>query len=334
MVRRVVSLYPTVIQRARPAWGAIYHGSNTRPAFDAMRATLGSQVRRVLARRMLAMDPSLVISVHPLLNHITLAAMRAAKHRWPFATVVTDLTHLHRGWACAGSDLVVAPTEEARDALLRRGLDPYRVVVEGLPIDLSFRPPEEGERELVRRQLGLRTDVPTLLLTSGGEGSGDLLGQVRRLSWRPRPWQVIVVCGRNARLRKRLARLNFATPTLIMGFVDNMPELMRAADLVVGKAGPGAIGESLASGLPMIVTSYLPGQETPNVRFVEQAGVGVYAPHPDKLLETVWRLIQQRPDELRHMSEAARQMARPGASLRIARSCLDLCYSAASQVRR
>jgi 1,2-diacylglycerol 3-beta-galactosyltransferase len=118
-----------------------------------------------------------------------------------------------------------------------------------------------------------------------------------------------------------------------------MPELMRAADVVVSKAGPGAIGEALATGLPIILTSYLPGQETENVTFVEMTGIGLYAPKPEALLEAITLLSAEDGRVWREMSERTAALARPYASLDIAREALSLAvryrdYRAASQANR
>jgi 1,2-diacylglycerol 3-beta-galactosyltransferase len=133
-----------------------------------------------------------------------------------------------------------------------------------------------------------------------------------------------VVCGRNEQLRARLSRLRFDTPTVVLGFVDTMPELLRASDLVVTKAGPGAIAEALATDVPLVLTGYLPGQETPNVDFVIESGIGTYAPRPDELLDAVQRLLAGDGTELREMAERAAEIAHPYASLDIARECLAL----------
>ena len=323
VVRRLTRLYPTIIRSARPAWGAIYHSTNNRPAFQALRLGFGGSVRRLIADRTRALDPDLIVSVHPLLNHVTAVAMRRAGLSRPLITVVTDLIDFHLGWACRESDMVVVPTEEARQVVLRHGVAPERVQLLGLPVDLDFRPPAPGEKHALRRRFKLDEDRPTVLVTSGGDGSGGIIRQVRALAWRAHPWQLMVVCGRNQRLRSRLARVRFGTPTKVFGFVDNMPELMRAADVVVGKAGPGAIAESLATGLPMIITTYLPGQETPNVRFVEDSGIGLYAPKPEELLAACETLLGGDGARLRDMASRAAAIARPYASLDIARVCLE-----------
>lgn len=336
LVRRICSLYPKLIQRSGQAWGVIYHVSNARLSFATIRATFGVQVAHVLADRLRELDPDVLLSVHPLLNHIGARAIRRSGRRRGLMTVVTDLIELHRGWAFPEADLVVVPTEKARRTVEGYSVPADRVRMLGLPVDLRFRPPAPGERQALRRRWNLDERRPTVLVVGGGEGSGRLLEHVRELAWEPHHWQVIAVCGRNEKLRRRLSRVHFATPTLVLGFVDDMPELMRAADLVVTKAGPGAIAESLATGVPLVLTSYLPGQETANVRFVEESGIGIYAPRPERLRETVECLLVDDRDRYLAMTERATEIARPYASLDIARECLGLAarYRAASQVSR
>ncbi len=322
LIRRLASLYPTVIQRSGRAWGAIYHATNTWLSFATIRATFGVQVASVLVERMRELDPDLVLSVHPLLNHLSAVAIRrSGRPRW-LVTVVTDLIDFHRGWAFPGADLIVVPTEEARRTVIGYGVPAEHVRLLGLPVDLRFRPPAPGEREALRRRWDLDERRPTVLVSGGGEGSGKLLPQVRALAWEPHAWQVIAVCGRNEKLRRRLAPVRFGTPTLVLGFVDDMPDLMRAADLMVTKAGPGAIAEALTTGIPLVLTGYLPGQETANVRFVEGSGIGVYAPRPERLRETVEALLVGDRGRYRAMTSRAAEIARPYAALDIARECL------------
>jgi 1,2-diacylglycerol 3-beta-galactosyltransferase len=263
-------------------------------------------------------------------------AINRSGRRRALMTVVTDLVEFHRGWCFPRSDLVVVPTEAAQQACLKRRVPAERIHLLGLPVDLRFRPPARGEREALRRRFGLAEDRFTILVSGGGEGSGRLLRQVRALSWQPREWQVIAVCGRNEKLRRRLNRLRFATPTLVLGFVDYMPDLLRASDLAVGKAGPGAISEALATGVPLIATSYLPGQETENVTFIEDSCIGRYAPRPEQLLETIEELLRDDRRVWREMAAAAARIARPYASLDIAREGLALgdAYRASTQARR
>jgi 1,2-diacylglycerol 3-beta-galactosyltransferase len=336
VARRLGSLYPTIIKRSPPTWGAIFHASNTAPSFAAIRTVLRSQLRPILRQAVRGADPDVVLSVHPLLNHVTAGLLRREQRRRALMTVVTDLVDIHRGWACRGADLVVVPTDQAALAVRSRRVPAERLRLLGMPVDLRFRPAQPGEPAAIRRRLGLDEARPTVLVAGGGEGSGGLLDQVRVLSERPEPWQVIAVCGRNERLRRRLLSLRFQTPTLVLGFVDDMPDLLRASDLAVGKAGPGAIAEALATAVPLVLTSYLPGQERGNVRFVTEAGVGLYAPRPPRLLAAVSELLGSPTTAYREMRARAAGLSRPRAALDAAAACLELAadYSAASQASR
>jgi len=335
VVRRLASLYSPMIQRSRAAWGAVYHSSNTKPTFAAIRAVFGPGVRKVIIELVAVHDPDVLLSVHPLLNHIAHQAILKGGRPRALMTVITDLVDFHRGWTFSRADLVVAPTELARKVALRRRVPADRIKLLGLPVDLRFRPPAPGEKHALRRRYGLDEARFTVLVMGGAAGVGNLIKQVRVLAWEPHQWQVIAVCGRNEKLRSRLARVRFATPTLVLGFVDNMPELMRASDVIVTKAGPGAIAEALATGVPVLVTGFLPGQESPNVDFVVEAGFGAFTPRENDLLDEV-RVLAEGGPTWQEMSRKAAEMAHPYASSDIARECLLLAarYRALAQTRR
>jgi len=335
VVRRLASLYSPMIQRSRAAWGAVYHSSNTKPTFAAIRAVFGPGVRKVIVELVAKHDPDVVLSVHPLLNHIAHQAILKSGRPRALMTVITDLVDFHRGWTYSRADLVVAPTELARKVALRRRVPADRIKLLGLPVDLRFRPPAPGEKRALRRRYGLDEARFTVLVMGGAAGVGNLIKQVRVLAWESHQWQVIAVCGRNEKLQNRLARVGFATPTLVLGFVDNMPELMRASDVMVTKAGPGAIAEALATGVPILVTGFLPGQESPNVDFVVEAGFGAFTPRENDLLDEV-RVLAEGGPTWQEMSRKAAEMAHPYASSDIARECLLLAarYRASAQARR
>jgi 1,2-diacylglycerol 3-beta-galactosyltransferase len=335
VVRRLASLYSPMIQRSRAAWGAVYHSSNTKPTFAAIRAVFGPGVRKVIIELVARHDPDVVLSVHPLLNQIAYQAIVKCGRPRALMTVITDLVDFHRGWTYSRADLVVAPTELARKVALRRRVPADRIKLLGLPVDLRFRPPAPGEKHALRRRYGLDESRFTVLVMGGAAGVGNLIKQVRVLAWEPHQWQVIAICGRNEKLRNRLARVRFATPTLVLGFVENMPELMRASDVVVTKAGPGAIAEALATNVPVLVTGFLPGQESPNVDFVVEAGFGAFTPKESELLDEV-RVLAEGGPTWQEMKRKAAEMAHPYASSDIARECLLLAvrYRASAQTRR
>ncbi|HEX3713948.1 MAG TPA: glycosyltransferase, partial [Trebonia sp.] len=118
--------------------------------------------------------------------------------------------------------------------------------------------------------------------------------------------------------RGRLARRAGRGRLTAHGFVGNMADWLRCADIVVGKAGPGTIAEATCCGAPLVLTSFVPGQEKGNAQFVTGAGAGVYAPRPRQLAAEVSRL-RRDPGALAAMRDASVQVSRPGAAADIAR---------------
>jgi 1,2-diacylglycerol 3-beta-galactosyltransferase len=117
--------------------------------------------------------------------------------------------------------------------------------------------------------------------------------------------------------RSRVVRPGSST-LAVHGFVGNMADWLRCADVVVGKAGPGTIAEATCCGAPLVLTSFVPGQEKGNAEFIADAGAGVYAPKPRQLVDEISRL-RGDPDALAAMRKAAIRVSRPRAATDIAR---------------
>jgi 1,2-diacylglycerol 3-beta-galactosyltransferase len=103
-----------------------------------------------------------------------------------------------------------------------------------------------------------------------------------------------------------------------LGFVTDMPEYMVAADVLVSKAGPGTIAEAASVGLPVMMTSFLPGQEAGNVDVVLESGFGEYQKRPAEIAKVVRSWIQD-VDLLFSMSKAALAVGNPYAADEIVR---------------
>ena len=131
-----------------------------------------------------------------------------------------------------------------------------------------------------------------------------------------------VIAGRNEALRNSLENADLKTPAFIYGFVENMPDLMNAADILLSKAGPGTISEAFIAGLPIILYSKMPGQENGNVDYVLNENAGVWAPSPEEILATLRHWIDN-PEALAEMAAISKSLAMPDASYTIAQRIID-----------
>jgi 1,2-diacylglycerol 3-beta-galactosyltransferase len=134
---------------------------------------------------------------------------------------------------------------------------------------------------------------------------------------------VVVVCGRNEKLRETFEQASWDVPVALPGFVDNLHELMAGADVLITKGGPGSIMEGCVAGLPILIYDRLPGQEVGNVRLVEARGIGHYVPDPLELTAALARWLEH-PDEREQAARASRAAGTPDSALRIAREILRL----------
>jgi 1,2-diacylglycerol 3-beta-galactosyltransferase len=283
-------------------------------------------LRRGCARVIRRIDPDLVITVHPLINRAACNALKQFKPYSPFVTVVTDLFDAHGMWFSAASDLVSVPTVGAYERGLKWGFPPEKLRVIGQPISLKFATgtdTHESQSEM-RARLALRDERFTILLVGGGEGMGPLRAIARALDRSHLPIQLVIIAGRNEKLHKQLQKLPWQIPVKILGFVSNMPDWMRASDLVITKAGPGTIMESLAAGKPMILSGYLRGQEEGNVKFVQQTGIGVLRANPQAIVRQLRAWLDGGHDQLAAMQENAKRNARPNAAAEIAQEIVEL----------
>ncbi|MEA3336853.1 MAG: glycosyltransferase [Chloroflexota bacterium] len=268
----------------------------------------------------------LVVSVHPLFNQLPRQGLRRFIPGIPFATVVTDLSSAHPVWYDPDVDLLCASCPEVQRAAISAGVPRDKVHLMGLPVGLEFLEPS-GDAKKARRVLGL-DHRPTVLLLGGGEGMGKMADTARALSMSlaEREGQLAIICGRNASLRRHLTGCSWPGTVTVHGFVDNMATWMMAADCLVTKAGPGSIAEALVSGLPMVLSDFIPGQETGNVDFVVENGVGVFSRDPREIGETVSRWLTPGNSSLATMRQRAQALARPRASLDIASALSELMF--------
>ncbi len=310
---KIPALYPRMVRVPR-AWGVGYRISNGHRRARLLTDTFWPYVRQA-ARRLIWQHPcDIILSVHPLANDPILRAL--GKNHPPYITVVTDLVTTHAMWYHHGVDLCIVPTEAAYQRALDFGMLPGQLQVVGLPVADRFCQPT-GNRHTLRARLGWPQDLPVVLLVGGGEGMGPIKQTAQTIAHSGLPVALVVIAGRNLNLKASLEGLEWPLPTYIYGFVREMPDFMRAADVLVTKAGPGTISEAFNAALPVILYSRLPGQEDGNVGYTVSEGAGVWAPTPEEIVSAlkVWIM---HPEERLKAQEACSRLARPRAAHEIA----------------
>jgi 1,2-diacylglycerol 3-beta-galactosyltransferase len=310
---RAADMYPYMV-KAPQLWRASFRATDGRARARMITTTMWP-IARQAARALVHSHPAdLIVTVHPFANSFALKAL--GKDRPPFINVVTDMVTTHALWYDNRADLILVPTETARSRAIKYNMPPEKVRVVGLPVADQYCQPL-GRKNILRKKLGWPTGKPIVLLVGGGEGMGPLAKTAQAIDDSGLDVVLVIVCGRNQRLKATLETCRWENPTLVYGFRHDMPDFMRAADYIVTKAGPGTIAEALNAQLPIILYAKLPGQEDGNVTFVEEEGAGVWAPKPQDVVRTLTRWIS-RPVERKKVIENCRRAGKPEAARTIA----------------
>jgi 1,2-diacylglycerol 3-beta-galactosyltransferase len=257
------------------------------------------------------------VSVHPLINIPLLRAMRRKEINKPYLIVVTDLVSTHAAWFANEASQIIIPTQQAVRKAIRANVKPDQLKIIGLPVADRFCKPV-GEKKAIKEELGWPQDKVVILLIGGGEGMGPLEEIAKKINDSNLDVALVVITGRNKKLKEKLENTKWSIPVHIYGFVKNMPDFMRASDILLTKAGPGTISEALIAGLPIILYHRISGQEEGNVSYVIDEGAGVWAPEIDDIIETL-RFWIENPSKRQEAVDNAKRLARPNASREIAR---------------
>lgn len=325
-LRWLIALYGPAIRLTPWLWGVLWRAWGSPRALRWLRRTFMAPAYGSVARVVAAYRPAMIVSFHPMTSEPAVRVRERTAQFLPVVTVITDLITTHLSWRDAPVDRVIVPSAAIASRCHQDGMPEGHYVEIGLPVSAEFcRPPATlAERSALRRSFGLAEQF-LVVVTGGAEGSGGIQRRAAAILRDVEDVNVAVICGRNESLRRRLTGLadRAGGRLAVHGFVDNMAEWLRCADVVVGKAGPGTIAEATCCGAPLLLTSYVPGQEEGNADYVVQAGAGRYAPRAADLVSAI-RSLRDDPQTLAAMRAASAALARPGAAADIAGLLTDL----------
>ncbi len=317
-LNRLGSIYTYLVRLKGKPWAVVWHLSNGQRRVRVLTKGWWLLVRAAFLKLLRDHPADAVVCCHPLFNAPIKRALNSVNIHIPLITLMTDLIAGHPFWFEPGGTRYLVPTKEARRRALACGLPAERILVTGLPVNPRFVAAAHKDPLAARRRLGLDPDLPVVLLVGGAEGMGPFHRLCKTVATSGAQAQLVMIAGRNERLRARLTAETWHLPVQVKGFVHNMHEWMRAADLLVTKAGPSTISEALVMGLPIVLSDALPGQEQPNVDYVVQAGAGVWAPTPRRAATAVRDLLSPGNPSLAQMAARAQDLGQPDAARRVA----------------
>ena len=280
--------------------------------------------------------PHIVVSVHPLTQHIFARVLKefGLAERIPLVTVVTDPYYgFWKGWACDDVRLYLVASDEARRQLIDYGIAPERIKVSGMPVHPKFSFPGDDAARVARTALGLDPDKFTVFVNAGWEGGGNIPLIFRELARGELDVQAIFLAGKNEALKSEAESIASEAkfPIKVIGYSDEVEQLMRAANVMISKLGGLTTFEALSCRVPIIadaITAPMP-QEAGTLNLIVKSGAAVMLERASDVVPVVHRMIEDSK-HYAAMRAATITVAIPNATKRIVDEIISLIPESAS----
>ncbi|MBM3766054.1 MAG: galactosyldiacylglycerol synthase [Acidobacteria bacterium] len=232
---------------------------------------------RVLAKYWGARPPAMVVSLVPNFSRSQWQALQRVDPKIPFVTILTDMADYPPSfWIERQKQTFICGTDRAVEQARQISPESTAHRVSGMILNPKFYDVAPVDRAAERRALGLDPTKPTGLVLFGGMGSDKMESILKRIDESSLDVQLVLICGKNEKLRKRLEARTTRILKFVEGFTKDIPRYMQLADFFIGKPGPGSISEAIQMGLPVIVekNSWTLPQERFNADWVTENSVG------------------------------------------------------------
>ena len=316
--------YIGIVKNSPELWGYLYNKCN-----DVSFSRKSEKLRGILAKanspeflsHVLEHDPHVIVCTHFFPVGLLSPQKKRGRLTSSIQCIITDFA-LHSFWVRSPVDKYFVPTEESKRSLVRRGQSAESVHVLGIPVARRFAEPSVPREE--RERLGLEPTADTILVLSGGFGVGPVAAIVKSFEGAGEGLQLVVICGKNLALQRRLAALrdDRSIPMHVHGWVDNVAEFMGAADVVITKPGGSTISEILAKNVPMVIVDPIPGQEQRNCEYLLEEGAAIRLHDMQEAAYCIRKLLSDK-EKLVAMRANVARIARPNAARDIARVVLS-----------
>jgi 1,2-diacylglycerol 3-beta-galactosyltransferase len=252
---------------------------------------------KLLAEHFRHSHADLLVSVIPHFNREIADAWKLAQPGKPFVTLITDIADFppHFWMEASENQSVICGSEKAVKQAQELGKDAAHIFqTSGMILRPDFYQPDNVDPVALRQELRLQPDRTTGMVLFGGFGSKVIYEIVRDLDAAALPLQLIVICGRNEKLAEALRSRKWNLPLHVVGFTKEVHRLMRAADFLIGKPGPGSVAEAMMRKLPVILecNSWTLPQERYNTEWVKENRVGIVLRNFREIVGGVRQLLE------------------------------------------
>ena len=253
-----------------------------------------------------------VVCLHEILIPVVRKAIDRVNPKIPLISLLMDPFTAHPIWFYEkNTELIVFSKKLYNEAVEKYGFESTRVHIFPILLSPKFdKPACESEKVEIKRLHHIPCDKKIVLIAGGGEGLKQAASIVRYFIKEKTGAYLIVVCGKNKALKlglEYMVKLSFFKDCKILGFVSCMPELMNIADCVVTKGGPAMVMQALSIGKPLIISTYVRGQELGNMLYVVHNEASWYIPDAKNIVRKTKEILSD-DNELKKIKARIKKM--------------------------
>jgi processive 1,2-diacylglycerol beta-glucosyltransferase len=311
----VKKTYLGVVQYAPKLWGSIYSLLEN----PLVEKQLGgfTRLQHTLGRILTETQPDCVVSTYPVYAHVIKKIYNGSERPFRFITVITDSISINSAWFRAPSDHFCVPNEASAEVLREGGISPKQIQVLGFPVSPVFAEPHSE----LPMPVGREPRRVLYIINTGKKKAGKVIERLLDIE----NVYLTVTVGRDPELRAELIErtCKHEDRVRVLGWTNQMPELMMSHHLIISKAGGATVQEAIAARSPMIVNQVIPGQEEGNAKLIESCGLGAIAEKKREVSELVKEAFARNASLWSEWRANLQKISRPDAAQRIAELILE-----------
>ncbi len=313
--------YTSVIKTKPEVWEYLYDNPKVLKSVQGLREVIHKYNSKRLKKLLEDFKPDAVVCTQAFPCGMMADYKRNLSLRLPVIGVLTDHAP-HSYWIFRGIDYYITPSDASKERFVKNGVSEDKIKSYGIPIDLKFS--KSHDKNTICKGIGLDPNLPTVLIMGGSQGLGPVENIVTILEAIDMPFQLIVICGTNKRLKNNLSRRSarYKKKILVFGHVENVDEIMEVSSIIITKPGGLTTAEALSKDLPMIIVHPIPGQEAKNTEFLLQQGVALRAEDREDIAALVQELLINNT-KLDEMKKRIADFKKPNSAMDIAKLVLS-----------
>ncbi|MGG0656066.1 MGDG synthase family glycosyltransferase [Rummeliibacillus pycnus] len=297
--------YKMVIKKFPNIYGYFYQKTKKRNSFSDKLDVLFSSDMDTMLDILKRVNPKVVVSTYPFAASIISKLKEQRLIDIPVVTIITDYTN-HSYWMHPFTDQYLVGSEQVKASLIASGVESDKIKCTGIPIMQKFAHKEP--REQLALKYSLNPKQLTVLVMGGGDGFiGKGLKTFKAFEKLEVPIQLIIICGRNNKLQKQLSEVlsDSKHKVLLLGYSENVHELMAISDLLISKPGGVTITEAMAMELPLLIYHPLPGQEAGNADYLMDLELAMLCENEIDVINKIQQIMNNsfQLDSIKHRTK-------------------------------